>query len=90
MLARETLTERAWMRRWAALERRLARALRQSDARPMNPDRKRRDEWQTGMTASRQSGFEGTIRAVDTERGRATFQLGRHDRWTWRSPSCFE
>ena len=75
MLERETLTEARLDDAMANLELRLA-------ALPSAPERSaeaptRPDAWQVGMRVSTPNGFEGTIAAIDTERGRATLQLGQ-------------
>ncbi len=75
MLERETLTEERLDEAMATLELRLA-------ALPTAPERSpgtlvRPDAWHVGMRVVTPNGFEGTIAAIDTERGRATLQLGQ-------------
>jgi DNA mismatch repair protein MutS2 len=75
MLERETLTESRLDDAMANLELRLAAlpsAPERSASTPVRPG-----TWALGMRVLTPNGFEGTIAAIDTERGRATLQLGQ-------------
>jgi DNA mismatch repair protein MutS2 len=75
MLERETLTEARLDEAMANLQLRLAALPTAPERVPGGPVRP--DRWQVGMKVMTANGFEGTIAAIDTERGRATLQLGQ-------------